>query len=88
MCEDTGLFASHVDLYLSMLRMQLTSDALRIIGFDVEMFQALIDEMTFMRQLAQEGKIAQGRVVARKNALRSQGTRVACATSSRQGATS
>jgi SAM-dependent methyltransferase len=70
-CEDTGLFASHIDLYLSMLRMQLTSEALRIIGFDVDMFQALIDEMTFMRQLAREGKIAQGRVVARKIALRS-----------------
>ena len=32
--EDTGRFAPHVDLYLNMLNMQLTYDALRIIGFD------------------------------------------------------
>ena len=69
-CEDTELFAPHVDLYLSMLRMQLTSDALRIVGFDTDMFQAIIDEMTFMQQLAHERKIVQGRVVARKKTLR------------------
>ena len=34
MAEDTGRFAPHVDLYLNMLNMQLTYDALRIIGFD------------------------------------------------------
>ena len=33
--EDTGRFARHVDLYLNMLNMQLTYDALRIIGFDL-----------------------------------------------------
>ena len=32
--EDTGRFASHMDLYLNMIEMQLTYDVLRIIGFD------------------------------------------------------
>ncbi len=63
-CEETGLFASHVDLYLDMLRMQLTSDALRIVGYNRELLDAVIGEMIFMQQLAHEGKIAQGRFVA------------------------
>lgn len=33
-CEDTGRFPKYIDLYLDMLNMQLTYDALRIIGFD------------------------------------------------------
>ena len=68
-CEDSGLFATHVDLYLSMLRMQLTSDALRIVGFDMNAFQSILEEMTFMQQLAHEQKIVQGRVVARKQTI-------------------
>lgn len=64
--EDTGQFAPHVDLYLNMLNMQLTYDALRIIGFDVPLMQMLGGEMNFMRDLAHAGKIAQGRVIARK----------------------
>ncbi len=64
--EDTGRFASHVDLYLNMLNMQLTYDALRIIGFDSALMESLADEMNFMRELAHAGKIAQGQFVARK----------------------
>ena len=64
--EDTGLFAPYVDLYLDMLNKQFTFDALKIIGFDMEMFKALGAEMVFMRELAHAGKIAQGRFVARK----------------------
>jgi SAM-dependent methyltransferase len=64
--EDTGRFAPHVDLYLNMLNMQLTYDALRIIGFDMELMQALGGEMVFMQGLAHAGKIAQGLFVARK----------------------
>ena len=64
--EDTGQFARHVDLYLDMLNMQLTYDALRIIGFDTTLMQSLGTEMNFMRDLAHAGKIAQGRFVARK----------------------
>jgi SAM-dependent methyltransferase len=63
--EDTGLFAPHVDLYLNMLNMQLTYDALRCIGFDLAMLQSLGAEMTFLQGLARAGKVAQARVVAR-----------------------
>jgi SAM-dependent methyltransferase len=64
--EDTGQFAPHVDLYLNMLNMQLTYDALKIIGFDTELMQAMGGEMVFMQELAHAGKIAQGRFVAKK----------------------
>ncbi len=64
--EDTGQFAPCVDLYLNMLNMQLTYDALRIIGFDMPLMESLGVEMNFMRDLAHAGKIAQGRLVARK----------------------
>ena len=66
--EDTGRFPPYVDLYLNMLNMELTYDALRIIGFDSDMMQGLAAEMTFMQQLAHAGKIAQGIFVARKRA--------------------
>lgn len=62
--EDTGAFARHVDLYLDMLGMQLTYDALRILGFDQARFAGLAGEMRFMQELAHAGKIAQGRFVA------------------------
>jgi SAM-dependent methyltransferase len=64
--QDTGRFAPYVDLYLNMLNMQLTYDALRIIGFDMALMGALGAEMSFMQDLAHAGKIAQGQFVARK----------------------
>jgi SAM-dependent methyltransferase len=64
--EDTGRFPQYVDLYLNMLNMQLTYDALKILGFDSNMMQSMAAEMTFMQQLAHAGKIAQGLFVARK----------------------
>lgn len=64
--ENTGRFASHADLYINMLDMQLTYDALRIIGFDQPSFGALAGEMDFMRRLAHEEKISQGLLVVRK----------------------
>lgn len=64
--KDTGRFAPYVDLYLNMLGMQLTYDALQIIGFDQNLMQTLAGEMAFMQQLAHAGKIAQGLFVARK----------------------
>lgn len=66
LAEDTGRFAPYVDLYLNMLNMQLTYDALKIIGFDMDLMQAMGGEMTFMQELAHAGKIAQGLFVARK----------------------
>jgi SAM-dependent methyltransferase len=64
--EHTGRFAPHVDLYINMLTMQLTYDALKIIGFDQDLMQTLAGEMQFMQQLAHDGKIAQGLLVAKK----------------------
>jgi len=64
--EDTGRFAPCIDLYLAMLDTQLTLDAMRIIGYDSEMFQFLAGEMVFAQQLAHSGKIMQGLFVARK----------------------
>ena len=64
--EDTGRFGPHVDLYLNMLNMQLTYDALKIIGFDTALMQAMGAEMAFMQELAHSGKIAQGLFIARK----------------------
>lgn len=64
--EDTGQFSPHVDLYLDMLNKQLTYDALKIIAFDGDMMNAMAQEMVFMQGLAHDGKIAQGRFVARK----------------------
>jgi hypothetical protein len=63
---DTGRFPRYVDLYLDMLNMQLTYDALRIIGFDLPLTGAMGGEMNFMRDLAHAGKIAQGQFIARK----------------------
>jgi SAM-dependent methyltransferase len=64
--KDTGRFPPYVDLYVNMLSMQLTYDALKIIGFDQNLMQAMAGEMAFMQQLAHAGKIAQGLFVARK----------------------
>jgi SAM-dependent methyltransferase len=64
--EDTGRFAPYVDLYLGMLNMQLTYDALKIIGFDQQLLQKMGGEMAFMQQLAHAGKIAQGLFIAHK----------------------
>ena len=63
---DTGRFAPYVDLYLNMLNMQLTYDALKIIGFNSELMQSMAAEMVFMQELAHAGKIAQGLFIARK----------------------
>ena len=64
--EDTGRFGPYVDLYLNMLNMQLTYDALKIIGFDSELMQAMGGEMVFMQGLAHAAKIAQGMFIARR----------------------
>ena len=64
--SDTGRFAEYVDLYLKMVDMQLTFDALKIIGFNMEMLQMVAGEFAFISQLAHAGKVAQGRFVARR----------------------
>jgi SAM-dependent methyltransferase len=64
---DTGRFASHVDLYLDMLHKQLTSDALRILDYNVAVLEGLDGEMKFLQQVAHDGKIVQGLIVAKKS---------------------
>ncbi len=64
--QDSGRFAPCVDLYLDMLNKQLTYDALKIIGFDSELMKSMGEEMAFMQELADAGKIAQGLFIARK----------------------
>lgn len=64
--EETGRFGQYVDLYLNMLNMQLTYDALKIIGFNSKLMESMGAEMVFMQELAHGGKIAQGLFVARK----------------------
>lgn len=64
--DDTERFGPYVDLYNNMVDMQLTYDALRVIGFDMDVMAGMGGEMAFMRELAHDGKIAQGRFVARK----------------------
>jgi ubiquinone/menaquinone biosynthesis C-methylase UbiE len=65
--QDTGRFPSHVDLYLNMLNMQLTYDALKLIGFDMDLMQTLGGEMTFIQQLAHQRQVSQGRLIATRN---------------------
>ena len=65
--QDTGRFAVFMPLYLDMIEKQLTFDALKIIGFDTALAQALVGEMRFMQSLAQAGKIIQGLIVAEKS---------------------
>jgi ubiquinone/menaquinone biosynthesis C-methylase UbiE len=64
LAADTGRFGPYVDLYLKMVDMQLASDALRILGYDMNLLGAVAGEMVFMQGLAHAGRIAQGLVVA------------------------
>jgi ubiquinone/menaquinone biosynthesis C-methylase UbiE len=64
--EDTGRFAPYMDLYLQMIDMQLTYDALRILGFDPQAMAAVGSEMAPLQELAHAGKVAQGRFIARR----------------------
>ncbi|MBU0518658.1 methyltransferase domain-containing protein [bacterium] len=67
--ESTDLteeYAGYVDLYIKMLVDQLSYDALKIIGDNLELFQAMGGEMAFMGEKAHEGKMGRGRFICRK----------------------
>jgi ubiquinone/menaquinone biosynthesis C-methylase UbiE len=64
--EDTKRFPAAIDLYLAMLDQQLTYDALKIIGFNTDLMQAMAGEMQFMQGLVHARKLVQGMFVARK----------------------
>jgi sarcosine/dimethylglycine N-methyltransferase len=63
---DTGIFLEYVDLYLHMVEKQLTYDVLKLIGFDQLLLDQIAGELRFVRELAHEGRIIQGRFIARK----------------------
>lgn len=59
-------FGKYVDLYITMLTEQLTYDALKILGNDTDLFQAMGAEMDYMRNRIHEQKMARGRFVGVK----------------------
>ncbi len=64
--EDTGRMASYFDLYINMLEMQLTFDALATVGYRPELLGAVMDNLRFICGLAHAGQIGQARFVARR----------------------
>jgi SAM-dependent methyltransferase len=60
----TPEFAEYVDFYMKMLMDQLFFDALRIIGWDMDLFGAMGGEMAFMSETAHRGGFGRGRFVA------------------------
>ena len=64
--ENTERYTPSIELYIDMLEKQLTFDALKVIGFDMQMMEMLGGEMHFIRDLARAGKIIQGLFVAEK----------------------
>ncbi|MCP4723417.1 MAG: methyltransferase domain-containing protein [bacterium] len=62
----TEEFAGYIDFYIKMLVDQLSFDALKIIGNNMEMFQAMGGEMMFMAEKAHEGKFGRGRFIVKK----------------------
>ena len=65
--RNTNRYLPCIELYINMLTQQLTYDALKIIGYDQAIMQALGGEIAFTRELAAAGKIVQGLFVARRN---------------------
>lgn len=63
---DTGRFADYVPLYIEMFQKQLTYDALKILGFNQSLAEALGGEMRFLESLAKQRKISQALIVAKK----------------------
>ena len=59
-------FANSMDLYLRMIREQLTYDALRILDDDSKLLDQICEEWKFMIEMARKGKFGQGRIVAEK----------------------
>lgn len=62
----TPEFADYIQFYIDMLTKQLTFDALRIIGWDMNLMQAMGGEMAFMVGKAREGCFGRARIVGIK----------------------
>lgn len=59
-------FSEYISFYMKMLTNQLSFDALRIIGWDMGLFQAMGGEMAFMAEKAREGAFGRTRIVGVK----------------------
>lgn len=59
-------FADWIDYYIRTVGRQKTFDALRIIGWDMDLFGAMAAEMKFMAEKAHQGSFGRSRLVARK----------------------
>jgi SAM-dependent methyltransferase len=64
--EDTGRFAAHFDLYLSMIEMQLTYDVLASVGHRAELLETVTQGFRFLGELGRAGKIMQARFIAQR----------------------
>jgi ubiquinone/menaquinone biosynthesis C-methylase UbiE len=62
----TPEFAEYCKFYIKMLTDQLTYDALRIIGDNMELFQMMGGEMMFMAETSAQGKFGRARFIATK----------------------
>lgn len=60
----TPEFAEYIDLYIQMLSRQLSFDALRLIGWDLDTFKGMGAEMQFMLDKVREGSFGRARIVA------------------------
>lgn len=65
--EDTRRFAPCIELYLKMVGTQLTYDVMKIVGFDRKVVNHIANEMQFIQELAQSGKVIQALFVARRS---------------------
>lgn len=63
---DTGRFAECVDLYIALLRTQVTFDALELLQGSSEMLETVLGEMLSISRLAHCGKLCQALFVAVK----------------------
>ncbi len=63
--EDTRRFGLYFKLYVDMLRMQLTFDALELLGFSMDLLEVVLGQLSGIGQLGDDGKLAQARFVAR-----------------------
>lgn len=62
----TNYFVPSVKLYATMYTRQHAYDVLRLLGFNQDVYNAVLNEMAFILQLAQEKKLVQAYFVATK----------------------
>lgn len=64
--DDTGRFGPSFALYASVVRDQLAFDVLEIFDFSRELLDLLVEQLIGLGRLGDEGKLVQGRFIARK----------------------